>query len=467
MPISIIRNICILAPVIMSNLSFWGKLNKLREIKLDEKHRAEFRANLSEFIERDVRAEVVLRQQSKARDRVLGERKSIWNSLIKNNSLIKFNPMPILASLVIMVLLGGGVSFAAENSLPGNTLYPVKVKFNEEVRGVLSFGEESKTEWEARRVERRLEEAAELAASGALSSDVSAKIEENFEEHARRVEDRIARFEAENKIMAAADLASKFETSLRVHDQILERLALSGLIPAAQFKAQMEAIATTSTGTATGATTTFAADLRAAGISSIKIKVKQHLSDVSAKRIKFDEEIRIRVRGDNDEIRVETKTAAEGKIGAAKNVIASVKSFIKKQKDKLGAEAAADAEARITVAEGLVAQAEARAAADAHGEAFNLANEAIRVAQAARVLVNASTELDLKIKFLGPVEIEFENDNSGPGKSGTSTDDDDEEEDEVETEIEIEAHATSGAGDDDNSGSGVSGSGGLKLKLGL
>src|SRR5690242_10729793 len=36
-----------------------------------------------------------------------------------------FKPMPIV--LALMLFLGGGVSFAAEKSLPGSLLYPVKV----------------------------------------------------------------------------------------------------------------------------------------------------------------------------------------------------------------------------------------------------------------------------------------------------------------------------------------------------
>ena len=62
------------------------------------------------------------------------------------------HPMPIALFVLVLVGAGGGVSLAAEGSLPGDVLYPVKVSVNEEVRSALTFSLESKTAWEAKRV---------------------------------------------------------------------------------------------------------------------------------------------------------------------------------------------------------------------------------------------------------------------------------------------------------------------------
>src|SRR3989344_3616455 len=127
----------------MPSLNFWGKLNILRkDIRLDEDRKQKLRNLLVHEIEASVRDGRGVRHISQ---------RSIWSQLIINNSLIKnFNPMSVIASLVIALMLGGGVSFAAEGSLPGDALYPVKVSVNEEVRGAITVGAEAKAEWEAR-----------------------------------------------------------------------------------------------------------------------------------------------------------------------------------------------------------------------------------------------------------------------------------------------------------------------------
>lgn len=126
--------------------------------------------------------------------------------------------------LIIAVLAGGVVSVGAEKSLPGDILYPVKVGLNEGVKGLLSVSEESKANWEIERVQRRLEEAETLAKDGSLDLEAREKIEANFEAHADRVKKRIEKFENKEDFHAAVDVSLKFETSLKAHQKILNRL---------------------------------------------------------------------------------------------------------------------------------------------------------------------------------------------------------------------------------------------------
>lgn len=44
-----------------------------------------------------------------------------------------FKKMPVFAAILVAALLGGGTSFAAQGTLPGDLLYPVKVGFNERI----------------------------------------------------------------------------------------------------------------------------------------------------------------------------------------------------------------------------------------------------------------------------------------------------------------------------------------------
>lgn len=125
--------------------------------------------------------------------------------------------------LALVAMLGGGTAFAAETTIPGDLLYPVKVHINENVRVALAGSTEAKAELEARFAERRLEEAAELEQSGKLKTDVVTRLENNFSAHVDRVEQHITKLTEEGKLEAAA-AQDRLETSIRVHQTILEKL---------------------------------------------------------------------------------------------------------------------------------------------------------------------------------------------------------------------------------------------------
>ena len=154
--------------------------------------------------------------------RHLWQRSSIFSSL-KNLKL-----MPII--IAIFILLGGSVSASAENSLPGDFLYPVKISVNEKVISAFKLSSDAKANWEVRIAERRLEEAEHIAigtdanVSGDMRSEAIAKIRENFEKQESRIQDRIAKLEAEGNTQAAVSLSSKLEASLETHATILNRL---------------------------------------------------------------------------------------------------------------------------------------------------------------------------------------------------------------------------------------------------
>ena len=150
-----------------------------------------------------------------------GVHSSFWSNIFPSN--LNFASSVVIA-LVLVLLSGGGVSLGAEKSLPGDILYPVKLGVNEHVRGWFAVSEEAKANWEIKRVGRRLEEAEQLASEGSLSDDVRANLEVQFEAHAEKVKSRIEKFETKENFNAAVDVSSKFETSLKVHQKILDRL---------------------------------------------------------------------------------------------------------------------------------------------------------------------------------------------------------------------------------------------------
>lgn len=126
--------------------------------------------------------------------------------------------------LIIALLVSGGTAFASQDALPGDILYPVKVKIVEEVRGWVSLSASSKGSWETERANRRLEEIEQLSDESRLDEDVRERIEANFQAHADKVEVKIELLRSRADFKAAADVAAKLETSLRAHEAILLRL---------------------------------------------------------------------------------------------------------------------------------------------------------------------------------------------------------------------------------------------------
>ncbi len=168
------------------------------EAKLDPETRAQIRARLSRLAEEPVRGEGSGRQLS---------------TLVSSHIF-----MPI--AILLVLILGGGVSFAAEKAVPGDALYSIKTGVNENVRGAFTVGSESEANWEARLTERRLEEAGKLEAEGKLDADVEAKLASDVDTHFSKAEKEIADLEASGDTQDAADARVRLENALAVHQEM-------------------------------------------------------------------------------------------------------------------------------------------------------------------------------------------------------------------------------------------------------
>ncbi|MDO8466657.1 MAG: DUF5667 domain-containing protein [bacterium] len=287
------------------------------------------------------------------------------------------------AILVILVLvLGGGASVASEQATPGSLLYPVKVNINEGVIGALSFSAKAKANWDVRVTERRLEEAEELSAEGKLDADARAQIEENFAAHADRVHERISDFQARSDFNAAADVAANFATSLRVHQTILERLALENSSQAVE-------------------------------VNHIVVKVREQELVTAKERTKAEASASSQASPD-------VQAAAEGRMGAAQNKISEVRAFLNRMKTSLTASAVANAEAQLAVADKLFADGKVKLDAKAYAEAFTLFGKAHEAAQAVKLMLDSSERLDLDIRVDTKMDVETRTTNSAGVKVDAS-----------------------------------------------
>ena len=308
-------------------------------------------------------------------------------------------PMPIL--LLILVLAGGGVSFAAENTLPGDALYPIKVHVNENMRAFITVSDEGDVAWDIRRMERRLQEAETLAVEEEFNAEVRAQLEERFDAFAARVEEQIARLRAEGREDIAARLSSNLEAALRAHERILAELATDDGEHIAGFAVRI--------GLA-----------RQAAVSG-RSELEAHVSAGSSTNV---------------------QEAAEGRLRAAEYKIAEVTEYLAKWEERLGASATAQARARLEVAEKTVADGKVKLEAGAYGEAFVLFQQAHRIAQEAKLLLEARKELNIEVSI--NVDDDDDEEDGEDASSGDDAQEGDEEDKENEDEDEDEGEQDGG-----------------------
>lgn len=125
------------------------------------------------------------------------------------------------AIIAIMLILGGGTSYVAEGSIPGDFLYPVKIEVNENVKSTFAFSNEAEAKLQAQFVAERLEEAEKLALRGELNATVSAGIQNRLHTHYEEARLRSAEAQIKGKYEVSAVVRASLEGSFRIYEEIL------------------------------------------------------------------------------------------------------------------------------------------------------------------------------------------------------------------------------------------------------
>ena len=271
--------------------------------------------------------------------------------------IIQLQPMPVLVALILMITIGAGVTVAAEGTVPGDTLYPMKIAFNEEIRGVLAFSEESRAEWAVEKTERRLEEIEKLSAEGRLDADVAAQAEVRLQAQIEEAEERAQKFEERKQEHIAAQMHSDLEGRLEAHKEVL--LKIRTQVPATDEE-----------------------------VDQILTQVEENLTQAKERRLQAEAEVAAKTEA-------EVKSAAEGKKRSAENKIEEIEQFIERKGDRVGADAKAKALAELKDAKELFAQGEAKLQAGEYGKAFASFQQSMRVVQAAKLTLSAGFELNI------------------------------------------------------------------------
>lgn len=181
--------------------------NEAKTVKLQAAEKRELRERLISYMEyHPLPAEMKvssIKQVAKAQPFT----EAFTNVSIPFSRLFKYSAA--LAALVLII-----VPFVAERAVPGDTLYAMKVQFNEEVVSSLKFDSYQKVEWETERLNRRISEARLLASEGRLTEAVEAEVAEAVKTHtenAKREIEELRTQDADEATIASIELDTTLE----------------------------------------------------------------------------------------------------------------------------------------------------------------------------------------------------------------------------------------------------------------
>ncbi len=123
----------------------------------------------------------------------------------------------MLGVLVVGIICGGGLSLAAEGTLPGNLLYPLKTKVNEPIVAWLAPTPVSKIWWQAEVINRRLIESEQVLTQTKTTPVVVQNLTKELTNRIGDLERTLGTLETENAVTVIKNVRHKVEQELLTH----------------------------------------------------------------------------------------------------------------------------------------------------------------------------------------------------------------------------------------------------------
>src|SRR3989344_895566 len=314
-----------------------------------------------------------------------------------------FNFRLVSSALVLALVVGSSVTYAAESAVPGDVLYPVKIHVTENFRDVVAVSDSAQVAWHTEAAERRIEEAEQLVAHGVLTEEKKIELQEKFDEHVLAAEELTDSLKETEPEVASA-IETRFDSSVSSHVAIMNYLVEED---ATENRTESDAFTehvsrrSLSRRTETGRTMAALASEASFMAPAVSSADGEQTAPVAAKMV---------VEQSDKKSGTETKTNTRVKKQATSELKEVEKSF-KKIKDKLSSTTSADVENRIAETRDLLEsdQAQGGVSGDVVVETgADTDNQALRNA----VMLNTFLKAQKKFKkevIPSPVELQKKN----------------------------------------------------------
>jgi len=287
------------------------------------------------------------------------------------NSLVIQRLMFVSLIIATMLALSGTASYAAENTVPGDVLYPVKVHVNEVVRDIVTVGDEAEADWSAQKAERRLKEVATLETRGELDSNTEAELAQKIEKQLNLANDFILKLEVKNKLPEASRISSRVHAVLRAHTDSMN----------------------TDTEMNTNTTTPASDDSDNNTEQKLGMRIRNIISQGLKDRESFEasavEHIRNNIKNTREEAVNGIKTATENKLR-------EVTGFVEHTLGDLPDEAQVRARAMLAEIVHVKSEADEKLANGEYADAFEKYQKIIRLAQEVKIKIQTYFRLETK-----------------------------------------------------------------------
>ncbi len=149
--------------------------------------------------------------------------KSPWTTFSFGSWIHTHRFVTAVAAFLIVAISGNSIVLAANEALPGDALYTLKVNVAEPIRVALAVDPAKKAEIQTSFVQARFEEAEVLAARGELDDEKEKEISDRIDQHIAAVSKNV---EEVQKISPekAEDANIAVEASMNAHSKILDTL---------------------------------------------------------------------------------------------------------------------------------------------------------------------------------------------------------------------------------------------------
>ena len=134
----------------------------------------------------------------------------------------------MIIALLVAFGLTAGTSFAAQSTLPGDTLYPVKIHLNEGVEALVAVGAKADAEVKAKHALTRLEEAGKLNAEGRLTAEHKGEVEQRFREHVKEMDEDLHELRARGDEETETRVRGEFKQKAEKHRKHLLVVSVDG-----------------------------------------------------------------------------------------------------------------------------------------------------------------------------------------------------------------------------------------------
>lgn len=182
------------------NKNLINKLKILKSIKANSSFKSSLKINLQNEIGSVTNPNVgrLYKQQNQS---------TVLQKII---NIYQFNYKTMIPLILILTLLGGGAgaTYASQNALPGDTLYPIKIA-SEKVETALAFSDSRDAKLHLDFATRRLSEINKLAEKGKASTTAVDNAVTRYNQELANVQDILNKTEKENSVQIATNLDNK------------------------------------------------------------------------------------------------------------------------------------------------------------------------------------------------------------------------------------------------------------------